>query len=205
MLRAFSRDRSGGYEPSAEYDPPQILQREDIVRARQQFGVSAAFQHRELTRQRVGLALRHKSAYLFVHGFAAEQLGRALQLCGPAGFASEKQRRIRSGKGVGDSHRPEGEPFRGRHRIRQRQLGHQIGAAFQSRPRPDGFIRYRRFSALHEIPAHYHGDAFKAERPHGLDLIGMSVVKRIIFGYNYGCFHDFSPRKQFFLDICLLL
>ena len=76
-------------------------------------------------------------------------------------------------------------------------------AALQGKPRPGPFVRDRRVPALDEVPAHYHGHRIEAELPDRADLIGMSVVKRIVFRYNYGCFHDFSPRKKVFLDICL--
>ena len=81
------------------------------------------------------------------------------------------------------------EPFRAGTGPRLRQLQNEIGTA---RKRHAGAHRLRqqgRFATLGEVTSENNDAVCRSRRTRGGDVMGMSVVERIIFGNNTGNFH----------------
>ena len=96
-------------------------------------------------------------------------------------------------KGSQNMHPGSGKGFRRGTGPRVWQRHHKIGPVLQG-----GLCAHRRRqrskpAALHHIAAHAHHNRLCAQRAHLCDLIGMALVKRIIFCNNSCNFH-FNPR-----------
>ena len=95
---------------------------------------------------------------------------------------------------VQQGHSPGGELFGAGEGVQRRQLQHQVRAAQKGHPCPDMLVQHGRRPALDEIPAHDHdGIVCLREMPGLLQLVQMSVVERVIFGYDSVYFHAVPP------------
>ena len=90
-------------------------------------------------------------------------------------------------------HRAPCEALGGAQAVLHGKLQHEVGAVFERGLCPGELIGDCEVAALGEIPAHHGGDVGRAECAGLFELVPVSVVERIIFADNCGCFHKSAP------------
>ena len=90
-------------------------------------------------------------------------------------------------------HRALCEALGGAQAVLHGKLQHEVGAVFERGLCPGELICDCEVAALGEIPAHHGDDVGRAECAGLFELVPVSVVERIIFADNCGCFHKSAP------------
>ena len=88
---------------------------------------------------------------------------------------------------------PASEKLRAVHRVDGRQLQHEIHSVMKRCPCPAPFVRDGRFSALDEMRAHDRDEQIaSALLARLMDMMDVSVVKRIVFNDDAADVHGFT-------------
>ena len=130
-----------------------------------------------------------------------EQLpGKAHEYVNFAAFAAETER-VNNAQLIEKQNRAAGKIFRAAQRIADGQLQHHIRSVSQRTFSAQIFIHHGRCAALDKITAHDDDTVVCARKLFCLfDVIGVSVMERIVFRNNADCFHRFSvsPEATYF-------